>query len=81
MTFNYSNNAKLTSTETANATVKKILIINMPQRPSRCRVLLPARSMRGMETSVIITMIPPTETVAYVASSWSKPTLINKSVE
>ena len=65
----------------AKATVKTMLMTNMPASPSKWSVRRPARSMSGIETSVMTTMMPPTDVVAYVASSSSRPTAMNRLVE
>ena len=62
-------------------TVKMMLKMNIPASPVRCRVRLPARSIRGMVIRVIPTMMPPTPRVAYFAVSSSKPTLVKRFVE
>ena len=40
---------------------------SMPTRPVRWRVLLPRRSISGIVTTAIVTMIAPTPSVAYGA--------------
>ena len=61
--------------------MKTMLKMNMPASPSRCSVRRPARSISGTDTNVITTITPPTDVVAYVASSSSRPTLMKRLVE
>jgi len=64
-----------------NEMVMKMEKINMPPRPYRCSVRRPVRSMSGMDTSVIPTIMAPMPIVANFALSSVSPELINSSVE
>lgn len=61
--------------------VMKIEKINMPPNPYKCRVLLPVRSMRGIETKVIPTIMAPIPMVANFELSSDNPELMNRLVE
>ena len=67
--------------ETSKETVKAIEKRNMPESPTRWSVRRPARSMRGIDTRVMETMMPPTASVAYLACSGCSPTSVNRAVE
>lgn len=62
----------------ANASVIRMLKMNIPERPTRCRVRLPARSISGIVMSVITTIVAPTPLVACVAAKSDRPALLKK---
>lgn len=64
-----------------NEMVIKIEKMNMPPSPYKCRVLLPIRSIKGMITNVIATIIAPIPIVMNLDVSSVNPELINKPVE
>ena len=61
--------------------VMKIEKMNMPPKPYKCRVLLPERSIKGMEIRVIITITNPMPMVAYLALVSDSPVVLNRFVE
>lgn len=61
--------------------VMNIEKMNMPPRPYKCNVRLPVRSISGIETSVIPTIIAPIPIVANLALSAVNPELVKRLVE
>nr|CAD7569664.1 unnamed protein product [Timema californicum] len=55
--------------------------INIPPRPYKWRVLRPVRSMSGIETMVMPTMMAPIPIVANLALSSVRPELMNSPVD
>ena len=53
--INYKKLIRLTLTR--SDIVRKIEVKNMPPKPYKCKVRLPALSMRGTDTIVIITFL------------------------
>ena len=62
-------------------TVKMMLEKNIPAKPNRWSVRLPAMSISQTEMSVITTMIDPTPSVAYSASRPLNPAFVKMPVE
>lgn len=68
-------------TFTKKEMVMKMEKMNMPPKPYKCKVLLPERSISGMEIRVMITITNPIPMVAYFALVSDSPVVLNRFVE